>query len=276
MAFAPGKLSANNAFDIMSIHAILGATGGTGSAILRYLLSSRIPDLRINILVRSKSKLLEAFPRLESTSSATITIFEAPISDESALQACLQGASTIYACVATNHASRKVDITFTAAARLIAALGQLRQDEGSEYKAPAVVLIRSLSLNSDVKISVPGFMKSFFIWAIWFVYEDLIKACGLYSVAEKDGLLTLITADPPMLMDPEGTKATGYEIMLSGKASSRLSYADFGVAMVELGQRREEFGGKIVGISATGPVRTTVWPSLVTVFMGLKSRLFPF
>lgn len=64
--------------------------------------------------------------------------------------------------------------------------------------------------------------------------------------------------------------------MLSGKASTMLSYADFGVAMVELGQRREEFGGKIVGISATGPVRTTVWPSLVTVLMGLKSRLFPF
>lgn len=193
----------------MPIHAILGATGGTGSAILRYFLSSQIPDLRINILVRSKSKLLQAFPQLESASSATITIFEAPISDKSALQACLKGASTIYSCVATNHASRKVDITFTTADRLIAALGQLRQDEGSEYRAPAVVLIRSLSLNSDVKINVPGFMKSFFIWAIWFIYEDLIKACGLYAGAEKDGLLTLITADPPMLMDPEGRRPLG-------------------------------------------------------------------
>ena len=89
---------------IMSIHAILGATGGTGSAILRYLLSSQIPGLHINILVRSKSKLLNVFPQLESASSATITIFEAPISNESAVQACLKGASTIYACVATNHA----------------------------------------------------------------------------------------------------------------------------------------------------------------------------
>ena len=80
----------------MPVHAILGATGGVGSAILRYLLSSQIPDLRINILVRSKSKLLQAFPQLELTSSATITIFEAPISNEDTLKTCIKGASTIY------------------------------------------------------------------------------------------------------------------------------------------------------------------------------------
>jgi len=138
----------------MPIHAILGATGGTGSAILRCLLSSQIPDLRINILVRSKSKLLQDFPQLELTSSATITIFEAPISNEDTLKACIKGASTIYVCVATNHASRKVDIALTAAARLVAALGQLRKDQGSEYKTPVVLFNRSLALNSDIQMPI--------------------------------------------------------------------------------------------------------------------------
>lgn len=46
---------------IMPIYAILGATGGTGSAIPGCLLYSQIPELRINILARSKSKLFQAF-----------------------------------------------------------------------------------------------------------------------------------------------------------------------------------------------------------------------
>lgn len=260
----------------MPIHAVLGATGGTGSAILRCLLSSQIPDLRINILVRSKSKLLQAFPQLELTSSATITIFEAPISNEDTLKTCIEGASTIYTCVATNHASREVDIALTTAARLVAALGQLRKDQGSEYKTPVVLFNRSLALNSDVQMPIPGFVKRFMVFAVWAIYEDLLKAGALYARAEKDGLLSCITADPPGLMDPKGTEATGYKLMERGKATASMNYADFGIAMVELGQRREEFGGKIVGVSATGAVRIVIFANLWIIFLGLKSRLIPF
>jgi hypothetical protein len=260
----------------MPVHAILGATGGTGSAILRCLLSSQIPDLRINILVRSKSKLLQAFPQLELTSSAAITIFEAPISNEDTLKACIKGASIIYVCVSTNHASRKVDIALTTAARLVAALGQLRKDQGSECKTPVVLFNRSLALNSDVQMPIPGFLKRFTVFALWAIYEDLLKAGALYARAEKDGLLTCITADGPGLMDPKGTEATGYKLMQRGKTTAWMNYADFGIAMVELGQRREEFGGKIVGVGATGAVRIVVFANLWIIFLGLKSRLIPF
>jgi NAD(P)H-binding len=259
----------------MPTHAILGATGFTGSAILRCLLSSQIPDLRINILVRSKSKLLQAFPQLELTSSATITIFEGPISNEDTLKVCLKGASTIYACVATNHASRKVDIAVTTAARLVAALGQLRKDEGSEYKIPVVLFNRSLAVNSDVQMPMPGFVKRFMVFAVWAIYEDLLKAGALYAGAEKDGLLTCITADPPGLMD-NGTEATGYKLIQRGKGTNSMNYADFGTAVVELGQRREEFGGKVVGVSATGAVRFVFFANLWIILLGLKSRLIPF
>jgi len=54
-----------------------------------------------------------------------------------------------------------------------------------------------------------------------------------------------------------------------------LNYADFGRAMVELGQRREEFGGKSVGVSATGAVRAEVFVNLWRLMLGLKSRLIP-
>ncbi|KUJ17018.1 uncharacterized protein LY89DRAFT_70009 [Mollisia scopiformis] len=259
----------------MPVHAVLGATGGTGSAILRCLLSSQIPDLRINILVRSKSKLFQAFPQLKSTSSATITIFEAPISNENTLKACIKGASTIYGCVPTNHASRKVDIALTTAARIVAALGQLRKDQGSEYETPVVLFTRSVALNSDVQLPIPGFAKRFMVFAIWAIYEDLLNAGEVYAEAEKDGLLTCITADPPGLMDNK-MEATGHKFIQRGKTTASMNYADFGIAMVELGQRREEFGGKIVGVAATGAVRIIIFANLWIIFLGLKSRLIPF
>jgi len=260
----------------MPIHTILGATGGVGSAVLRGLLSSQIPDLRINILVRSKSKLLEAFPQLESSSSATITIFEGSISNEDTLKACIKGASTIYLCVATNHASRKVDIAATTAACLVAALGQLRKDQGSEYKKPVVLFNRSAAVNSEVQIPIPGFAKRFMVFAIWAIYSDLLEAEALYTNAKKDGLLTLITADGPGLMDPKGLEATGYTFVERGKISAGLNYADFGKAIVELGQRHEEFGGKVVGVSATGAVRVVIFANIWIILLGLKSRFLPF
>jgi NAD(P)H-binding len=257
----------------MPVHAVLGATGGAGSSILRSLLSSQIPDLRINMLVRSKSKLLQAFPQLESILSPTITIFEAPISDEDTLQACIKGASTIYVCVATNHASHKVDIALTTAARLIAALSQLRKDQRSEYKPPVVLFNRSMNLNSDIQMSMPDFVKRFMVFALWPIYEDLLKAGTLYARAEKDRLLTCITADPPGLMDSKGTEATGYKFVQRGMATASMNYADVGPAIVELGQRREEFGGKIIGISATGPVRIIVFANVWILLLGLTARL---
>ncbi|KAK5109282.1 hypothetical protein LTR62_007156 [Meristemomyces frigidus] len=260
----------------MPVHAILGATGSTGSAVLRCLLASEIPDLTINILVRSKSKLLAAFPQLANAPAAAVNIFEGPVSNEDALTACVQNASVIYLCVATNNSAHKVDIAFSTAARLITALGQLRKARGLEYKPPVVLFNRSLSLSTEVKLPIPGFMKNFLMWGLGVIYEDLERASLLYSLAEKDELLACITADGPMLMDAEGTEATGYELLRHGTSSWYLSYADLGTALVELGQRRQEFEGRAVGVSATGKVRTTWGSSIWIMLLGLRYRLIPF
>ena len=49
----------------MPTYTLLGATGSTGSAILRCLLSQPPRDLTLKVLVRTKSKLLTLFPGLE-------------------------------------------------------------------------------------------------------------------------------------------------------------------------------------------------------------------
>ena len=74
----------------------------------------------------------------------------------------------------------------------------------------------------------------------------------LYNAAEKNELLACVAVDGPNLMDAEGTVPTGYELIRQGTSSLSLSYSDLGKAMVEIGQRREEFEGKAVGVSATG------------------------
>ncbi|KAK3616937.1 hypothetical protein LTR56_025619 [Elasticomyces elasticus] len=264
----------------MPIHAVLGATGNLGSATLRDLLSSGIPDLTINILVRSKAKLLGAFPQLANFSrigkGSTVNIFEGPISDEPALAACVRSASVIYVCVSTNHSAHTVDIARSTAAYLIAALSQRREAEGAEYQDPVILFNRSLTLSKEVQLPGPVFTKKFFHFVIALVYEDLERASLLYDAAEKEGLLARITVDAPMLVDGDGTVATGYKLIRSGTSSWYLSYADFGKAMVELGQRRGEFEGRAVGVSATGKVRTNWLPSLWIILLGLRYRLLPF
>ncbi|KAK5108059.1 hypothetical protein LTR62_008833 [Meristemomyces frigidus] len=260
----------------MPIHAVLGGTGGTGSAVVRTLLASQIPDLGINVLVRSKSKLLQAIPQLGSTSTAVVNIFETPNLDADTFTACVKGASTIYVCIGTNNASRKNEIAVTTATRLIAALGHCRKALGSDYKAPTILFNRSMALNRDVIFFPTESVKRFMQWAMFGIFEDLLKAGEMYATAERDGLLVCITADPPGMMDANGTEATGYELLQKGKAAPMLNYADFGAAMVELGQRRAEFGGKAVGVSATGAVRPEVLVNLWRLVLGLKTRLSPF
>lgn len=262
----------------MPIHAILGATGGTGSAVLRCLLSSSdVPDLTINILVRSKAKLLQVFPKLlVKTSGIEINVFEGPISDEAALTACVRSASVIYVCVATNNSAHKVDIAFSTAAKLVTALGQLRKDQRAEYNPPTILFNRSLSLNNEVQLPVPAFMKKLFLWILSKIYEDLENAEMIYKMAVKDDLLAYITVDGPMLMDAQGTTPTGYKLMRQGTSSWYLNYSDLGRAMVELGQRRVEFENQAVGVSATGNVRTTFGAELWILVLGLRYKMIPF
>lgn len=100
----------------------MGATGSTGAATLNYLLETQSDDLRLNIFVRNKTKLLAAFPQLEKTVNPEIHIYVAPITDLDTLTECLDGAEVIYNCVADNKSTRDMDIAQQAAASIIEAL----------------------------------------------------------------------------------------------------------------------------------------------------------
>jgi putative NADH-flavin reductase len=260
----------------MPTHALLGATGATGSAVLRCYLDNPPKDLTLNIFIRSRAKLLKAFPKLESTSSIRINITEALLTDEKALQICLRGSDVIYMCIATNDAKPGNSVSQDGAQAIIAALTELRVEKHSSHIKPIILIIRAAPLNPDLERHMPGLVKRWLWFVLYHIYSDLEKASKLYENASP-GLLDYVFVDPPALFDAEGPERTGHRLILegdTGEASAGVNYADLGAAFMEILDRKDECVGKSVGVSATGAVREE-WSTLLWYQLeGLKGRVW--
>jgi putative NADH-flavin reductase len=250
----------------MPSYALLGATGATGSSVLRHLLySSSSSDLTVNVLVRSKSKLLAAFPGLDRRSARaptpTIRIFEGDSTNPDVLCAVLQDASLVFMCVAQNGSPMGTTLVQNTAAALIEARRRQAQPRGEL----TVIQLRSASLNPVLAVQVPRFVHRIVCFCLAAGYEDLRRACVLYEAAATEALLQYVLVDPPTLHDAMGTQTTGYRLIdttdMEDKERQKqaicLSYADLGVAMCEIASRANKLRGQAVGVTATGPVRQT-------------------
>lgn len=262
----------------MPTYALLGATGSTGTAIIRAILSHPPPDLTLNLSVRSKSKLLHTFPDLHTHPSLTINIFpSASTTDPSALRPCLRDADVIFACVGTNAAAAGMTLVHDTLASVVACLSQLRQARDAEYKAPTVVQLRSASLNPAA--SLPWIARRMAWFFFYHIYHDLQRGCDLLvsSSAADAGLLDYVFVDPPSIHDAEGARPTGHKLFVDAAGEVQapaISYADLGEAFVEVAARRGEFRGKGVFVSATGEVRMTWGPLVGFMWTGLWSRFW--
>ncbi|KAI9747616.1 MAG: hypothetical protein M4579_007429 [Chaenotheca gracillima] len=262
----------------MPTYALLGATGATGSAILRCLLAEPPSQLKLNILVRSKSKLLSSFPELQKSSPFPIDVFEGPITDKTTLQSCLQDVDVIFMCIATNFSAPDTSIALDSAIAVVESLESLRQTQGSTYKTPMILQLRSVSLNKNINGGVGG---SVIYFCLYYVYSDLERACELYEAKAKaaPGLFEYISVDPPDLHDPNGTERTGHKLLTpeqqkTGAYPTSLSYSDLGGAFCEVARRTEEFAGESAMVTGTGKVNLTWGTLLGYIFQGLKSRVF--
>ena len=255
----------------MPTHALLGATGQCGSSILRYLLSNPPTNkLTLNILVRSKSKLLAAFPDLESTTSIKINIIEGTSTSIPALRECLRNASLVYMCIASNYGGPGTSLVADTAAAIIDAL-----KETKNVAPPTILQLRSATLNEPLARGTPAFVRHLLHWCLKYIYDDLENAAKLYD-AQPASLLRVIYMDAPALHDPEGTERTGYKLILESVKGQNdvVSYADLGAAMVEVGEREEEFVGKGVGVVATGKLKLTWGVLFGYLLSGAWTRVF--
>ncbi|KAK3679817.1 hypothetical protein LTR78_000193 [Recurvomyces mirabilis] len=259
----------------MPTYALLGATGGTGSAILRYLLEVPLPNLKLKILVRSKSKLLKTFPDLEKTSPFGVEVFEGTPDDNASLQNCLEGAQVVFMCIATNESKPTTTICYDVTAAIITALEALRAKSGSAFTRPTILQLRSANLN---KIATEGyaFIGAAVRFCLYYVYSDLEKGCVLLEGKTKEdpSLLEYVFVDPPGLHDANGTKRTGHELLVDKAGEQNLMYGDLGAGFCEIAERRDEYKGKAVMVSATGEVDLTMGVLVGFVGTGLKSRIW--
>lgn len=256
----------------MVTYALLGATGSTGSAILRVLLEEPPPGLKLKIFVRSKSKLSKSFPRLEDQTPFPIEIIQGTPDDAAALQTCLRGANVVFMCIATNQSTRTNSICFDVTTAIVAALTHLRQEQG--YTIPTILQLRSVNSNALITSKMSPIAVSVVRFCLYYVYSDLERGCDLLEKTgrEDPALLNYIFVDPPGLHDSTGTARTGHQLMLTEPPKMHLNYSDLGAGFCEVAERRNEFSGKAVAVSATGAVNMTMSVLVGYIATGLKAR----
>lgn len=179
-------------------------------------------------------------------------------------------------CIATNDAKPGNSVSQDGAKAITAALTELKAEQESNYIKPTVLVIRAAPLSSELASHMPVLVSRWLWFVLYHVYSDLEKASRIYENAAT-GLFDYVFVDPPALFDSDGTERTGHRLISAGdtgEASPGVNYADLGAAFVEIADRKAEFAGKSVGVSATGKVReewgTLLWYQLV----GLKGRVW--
>lgn len=239
-------------------YALLGATGATGSAVLRALLEREHSDLVLNVLVRSKDKLFRVFPELEQKATFRINIFEGDVGNRAVLASCLAEVGTIFMCVAQNGSQMGTDLALSTATAIRETLWAARKLQGEgEFEAPTIVNLRSASLNPPLAAQTPKVVHKVVMFCLHYSYADVRRACTVYEAAAAVGLMKYIWVDPPTLHDAQGEKCTGHALIPCGsqdKQATALSYADLGAAISEIAERQDEFMGQAVGVTATGKV----------------------
>lgn len=258
----------------MSTYALLGATGSTGSGVLRCLLSEPPAGATLNILVRSKSKLLQAFPKLDETTAAIrIRIVEGTSTDPAALEPCLDDAAVVFMCVGSNESRRGTTLSSDTAAAMVDALQRLRTRRGAGYQTPTVLQLRTASLNPALARQAPRIVRAIVAFCMHHHYADMQRACALYESAATETVLHYVWVDPPTIHDAAGTARTGHRLIATEAQRTALSYADLGAAMCEIARRRAEFRNRPVGVTATGRVRAT-WRVLAGYLLtGARDRI---
>jgi len=270
----------------MPKYVLLGATGATGSAVLRSILGDPPQDLQLEVIVRSEQRLRKRFPGLQ-TEAIGIHIVEGQCTDPTVLRACCSSATTIFACVGANESKPGMSLVYDTANAIVTALHDIQGELGGAYQAPTVVQLRTASLNEAMSRRSPAWVTSFVKWGMYHLYLDISRACALYeSLAApkllEDGsqplarapLIKYIYADPPTVHDADGTECTGYKLIVDEEYPSAISYADLGAAMYELGRRQEEFSNQALGVVATGKPKET-WNALFIAWLGvLYDRLW--
>ncbi|KAI4175554.1 MAG: hypothetical protein LQ343_001545 [Gyalolechia ehrenbergii] len=210
----------------MPLYAVLGATGATGSNILKLL--TKDPQNTINVYVRSKSKLLAQVPGI--TSNKRVNIFTGNLSDTALIASCVKNTDAIFSTVASNDNVPDTHIAQDTAQSIVVALMDLRMTE-PQTKLPTIIWLSSASVNPKFYKKEPAFVHWLLSHAFSFVYTDLAHAEDYLKMHQK--WLKAVFIQPGGLSED---KQRGHALSLD-KEQTFTSYADLAAGMIEVAEK---------------------------------------
>lgn len=245
------------------------------------LIQQNVTGLTLRLLVRSKMKLISQFPTLLDLVNLQLDIIEGDFEERSVLSRVIVGTDAIFMCVGTNHCAPGISVVSDTARAIIDVLEQDSNLKGAGYHKPTILQLRLVSLNPVLSRSTPAFIHSTLRYCLHYVYADVESACNLYqsSAMVHKELFEYVLVDPPAIHNPDHRELFGNRLVPSNQAnaaslmSKTLNYSNLGAAFCDIAQRRSEFGGQSVGVSAPGEVKENWTPLYGYILGGLRSRV---
>ncbi|KAL8674865.1 MAG: hypothetical protein Q9168_000751 [Polycauliona sp. 1 TL-2023] len=248
----------------MAKYAVLGATGNTGSHLVKLLVQN--PKNKINVYVRSKPKLLKQNPDIAS--NPNVQIFTGNLSDTSIIRACLEGTDAVFSTVATNDNMPDTHIAQDTAQSIVVALMDIRMTDPNA-KLPTIIWLSSASLNEKYHKQGPAILHWLLMNALNHIYGDLAHAEKYLALHKK--WLNVVLMQPGGLVED---RQHGHELNLE-KPADFLSFADLAAGMIEVA---EKGGYDWKGVTLKAKTKGTKFEYAIPVIMakGLTFHYFPF
>jgi N-acetyl-gamma-glutamylphosphate reductase len=120
----------------MPKYAVLGATGQTGSELVKFL--STRTDVHLHIYARSQSRLDEKLPDINLDRCTT---FVGSIEDTDLISNCIRSTDAVFAVVATNVNQPKCYVARQTADSIIKALKVLSNESENTFVCPTIVFL---------------------------------------------------------------------------------------------------------------------------------------
>ncbi|KAK4701182.1 hypothetical protein P7C70_g5059, partial [Phenoliferia sp. Uapishka_3] len=220
----------------MPTYAILGATGQTGSELVKLLLPT---SAHLNVYARNAARLEEKHPGLSAASN--VTTFIGDLSNTVLLASCLADADVVLSTVAQNQNEPGCSIAQRTAQAIIEAL------EGRQDKCPTVVFLASFSVDPN-NVKNQAFGARCLHNVLHHVYTDLEKSIVLL---QSHPWIPLVVAAPGGLVHHDST----YTVELTSDtalASPLTGYADLARGMIDMGDAGYKWKGEYVGMILNG------------------------
>lgn len=248
----------------MPSYAVLGATGNTGSSLIRVLMQS--PEKQINAYCRSRTKLLRLCP--EAGAYDNIHIWEGPLAEPRDLVDCLRGTQAAFLAVAQSDNVPGCTIAYDTARIVVAALRILQKEK---VALPKLIVLSSASLEPKFTDDVPQWVHTMLYYAASHVYKDLEKAEAL--LRDEQSWIPNTTWIKPGGLSHD--KQQGH-VLSKNTAKTPLSFLDLAAGMIEVADDMSgDYAMRNVAVNPTAKHVAFPWDAPVALFRGLLFHFLP-